>query len=190
MSSDNQTPVTVLLQQWRAGDAEALNALTPIVYNELRRLAARFLARESAAHTLQPTALLHEAYFKLAQQRDQNWQNRAHFFGIAAHLMRLILVDHARAKHRAKRGGGEVPLSLDEALTAVQLRPPSLIALDEALTELAKFDERKARIIEMRFFAGMSLEETATALDISITTLGREQRLALAWLKRYLSDAS
>lgn len=181
------TSLTVLLQQWRDGDAQALEALTPMVYDELRRLAAKFLSKESNAQTLQPTALLHEAYLKLAQQRDQNWQSRAHFFGIAAHLMRLILVDHARSKHRAKRGGGEIPLSLDEALAATDSRPANLVDLDDALTELAKFDDRKSKIIEMRYFGGMSLEETAEALGISITTLGREQRLAQAWLKRYLS---
>jgi RNA polymerase sigma factor (TIGR02999 family) len=183
-------PLTVLLQQWRAGDPQALETLTPIVYDELRRLAAKFLARESNAHTLQPTALLHEAYLKLAQQRDQNWQSRAHFFGIAAHLMRLILVDHARLKHRAKRGGGEIKLALDEALTASDPRPASLVDLDDALSELAKFDERKSKVIEMRYFGGMSLEETAEALDISVTTLGREQRLAQAWLKRYLAGGT
>ena len=183
-------PLTVLLQQWRAGDPKALETLTPIVYDELRRLAAKFLARESNAHTLQPTALLHEAYLKLAQQRDQNWQSRAHFFGIAAHLMRLILVDHARLKHRVKRGSGEINLSLEEALTASDSRPASLVELDDALSELAKFDERKAKIIEMRYFGGMSLEESAEALDISITTIGREQRLAQAWLKRYLTGGT
>jgi RNA polymerase sigma-70 factor, ECF subfamily len=187
MASDAPQPVTVLLQQWRDGDPQALETLTPIVYDELRRLAAKFLAKESNAKTLQPTALLHEVYLKLANQRDQNWQSRAHFFGIAAHLMRLVLVDHARLKHRAKRGGGEINIPLDDAMAASFSRPPNLVALDDALTELAKFDARKSQVIEMRYFGGMSLEETAEALNISITTLGREQRLAQAWLKRYLS---
>lgn len=187
MAAQEPQPITVLLQQWRSGDPTALAAITPIVYDELRRLAAKFLAKESNAQTLQPTALLHEAYLRLAQQRDQNWQSRAHFFGIAAHLMRNILVDHARTKHRAKRGGGDINFSLDEALTADTSKPSLLVDLDDALTELAKFDPRKSQVIEMRYFGGMSLEETAEALDISITTLGREQRLAHAWIKRYLS---
>ncbi len=172
-----------------SGDPSALAALTPIVYDELRRLAAKFLAKESNAQTLQPTALLHEAYLRLAQQRDQNWQSRAHFFGIAAHLMRNILVDHARTLHRAKRGGGELNFSLDEALTADTSKPSFLVDLDDAVTELANFDPRKSQVIEMRYFGGMSLEETSQALYISINTLGREQRLAHAWIKRYLSGA-
>lgn len=165
-----------------------LAEITPALYDELRRLAARFLSRESNAHTLQPTALLHEAYLRLAQQRDQQWTSRAHFFGLAAHLMRLILVDHARSKHRLKRGAGEIHLSLDDALTAADSRETSITDLDDALTALAAFDERKAKIIEMRYFGGMNLDETAEALSISVTTLGREQRLAQAWLKRYLSN--
>lgn len=179
--------VTQLLAKWRDGDPQALETLTPIVYDELRRLAAKFISRESQSHTLQPTALLHEAYLRLAQQREQDWQSRAHFFGIAAHLMRLILVDHARSKKRLKRGSGEIVLSYDDSLKSKETRSASLTELDDALTELARLDERKAKIIEMRYFGGMSMEETATALDISTSTLGREQRLAQAWLKRYLS---
>lgn len=180
-------PVTVLLQQWRDGDQAALDALTPIVYDELRRLAASYLRRERDGHTLQPTALLHEAYVKLANQQDKDWKNRAHFFGVAAHLMRQILVDHARGRNREKRGAGMAKVQLNEALDASQERPEILVQLDDALNELAKFDERKAKVVEMRFFAGMSVEETAEALSISVATVGREQRMAEAWLGRFMN---
>ncbi len=180
-------PVTVLLQQWRDGDQAALDALTPIVYDELRRLAASYLRRERDGHTLQPTALLHEAYVKLANQQDKDWKNRAHFFGVAAHLMRQILVDHARGRNREKRGAGMAKVQLNEALDASQERPEILVQLDDALNELAKFDGRKAKVVEMRFFAGMSVEETAEALSISVATVGREQRMAEAWLGRFMN---
>jgi RNA polymerase sigma factor (TIGR02999 family) len=180
--------VTVLLQQWREGDPSALELLTPIVYNELRRLAASYLRKERDGHTLQPTALLHEAYVKLANQANQDWKNRAHFFGVAAHLMRQILVDHARGRNRAKRGAGVANVQLNEAMDAAQQRPEILVHLDDALNELAKFDDRKAKVIEMRFFAGMSIEETAEALSISVATVGREQRMAEAWLGRYMNS--
>ncbi len=180
--------VTVLLQQWREGDPGALELLTPIVYDELRRLAASYLRKERDGHTLQPTALLHEAYVKLANQENQDWKNRAHFFGVAAHLMRQILVDHARGRNRVKRGAGVANVQLNEAMDAAQQRPEILVDLDDALNELAKFDERKAKVIEMRFFAGMSVEETAEALSISVATVGREQRMAEAWLGRYMNN--
>ncbi len=180
--------VTVLLHQWRQGDEAALEVLTPIVFDELRRLASSYMRRESAGHTLQPTALLNEAYLRLAQQQNQNWENRAHFFGVAAHLMRVILVDHARSKNRAKRGGGAPKLSIQEALDAAVERPETLVHLDDALKELSAFDERKAKVIEMRFFGGMTIEETAEALSISVATVGREQRMAEAWLNRYLTS--
>ncbi|WP_080507853.1 sigma-70 family RNA polymerase sigma factor [Bryobacter aggregatus] len=189
VSASDSLPVTVLLQKWRDGDQSALDLLTPIVYSELRRLAGHSIRRERPGHTLQPTALLHEAYAKLAQQGQHDWQNRAHFFGVAAHIMRLILVDHARKKKRIRRGSGAVNLQLNESLDAVQQRPALLVQLDDALNELAKFDERKAKVIEMRFFAGMSLEETAEALGVGVATIGREQRLAQAWIGRYLSPA-
>lgn len=181
--------VTILLQQWREGDASALELLTPIVYDELRRLAASYLRRERDGHTLQPTALLHEAYVKLANQANQDWKSRAHFFGVAAHLMRQILVDHARSRNRVKRGAGVVNVQINEAIDAAQERPEVLVELDDALNELAKFDARKAKVVEMRFFAGMSIEETAEALSISVATVGREQRMAEAWLGRYMSPA-
>lgn len=180
-------PVTMLLQQWRDGDQAALDALTPIVYDELRRLAASYLRRERDGHTLQPTALLHEAYVKLANQQDKDWKSRAHFFGVAAHLMRQILVDHARGRNREKRGAGMAKVQLNEALDASQERPEILVQLDDALNELAKFDERKSKVVEMRFFAGMSVEETAEALSISVATVGREQRMAEAWLGRFMN---
>jgi RNA polymerase sigma factor (TIGR02999 family) len=179
--------VTILLQQWRQGDAAALELLTPIVYDELRRLASSYLRRERPNHTLQPTALLHEAYVKLANQSNQDWKNRAHFFGVAAHLMRQILVDYARGKKRAKRGGGIANVQINEAIDAADDRPEILVHLDDALNELAQFDQRKAKVIEMRFFAGMSIEETAEALSISVATVGREQRIAEAWLGRYMN---
>lgn len=187
--SDTGAPVTILLQQWRNGDKAALDALTPIVYDELRRLARRSLSYERAGHTLQPTALLHEAYAKLIQQHGQDFQSRAHFFGVAAHLMRLILVDYARGKNRARRGAGTVHLAINDELDAAQDRPEILVQLDDALNELATFDERKSRIIEMRYFAGMSMEECGEALGVGVATIGREQRLAQAWLGRYLAPS-
>ncbi len=187
--SDTGAPVTILLQQWRNGDKAALDALTPIVYDELRRLARRSLSRERAGHTLQPTALLHEAYAKLVQQHGQDFQSRAHFFGVAAHLMRLILIDYARGKNRVRRGSGAVHLPINDKLDAAHHRPDVLVQLDDALNELATFDERKAKIIEMRYFAGMSMEECAEALGVGVATIGREQRLARAWIGRYLAPA-
>ncbi len=188
-SIEERSPVSVLLQQWSGGDAAALERLTPIVYDELRRLAASHLRRERAEHTLQPTALLNEAYLKLANQREQNFDSRAQFFGLAAHLMRLILVDHARAKRSAKRGGGAQNLPLEEAFARPEERSDLVVGLDDALKELAEFDERKAKVIEMRFFGGMTLAETANALLIGEATVGREQRMAEAWIKQYLSGS-
>jgi RNA polymerase sigma factor (TIGR02999 family) len=183
-------PVTALLRQWREGNAAALEILTPIVYDELRRLAGSYLRNERDGHTLQPTALLHEAYLRLAKQTQNDWRDRAHFFGVAANLMRQVLVDHARGKKRAKRGGNVENLPINEAIDGAQQRPDILICLDDALNELARFDERKAKVIEMRFFAGMSIEETAEALSISVATVGREQRMAEAWVGRYMSSDS
>jgi len=181
--------VTILLKQWKSGDASALEQVTPLVYEELRRLAASYLRREREGHTLQPTALLNEAYMRLVAV-EQDFSSRSHFFGVAAHLMRLILVDHARSKRRQKRGGGEAAVPLEESMAVAQSRPETLLALDEGLRQLAAFDERKAKVIEMRFFGGMNLEETAEALGISQATVGREQRMAEAWLNRYLSGKS
>ena len=181
--------VTALLHQWKAGDQSALNHLVPLVHSELRRLAASYLRRERSDHTLQPTALLNEAYLRLIAVKDQNWTSRSHFFGVAAHLMRLILVDHARARLTAKRGAAQVVLPLREDLIGSLATPEKsriLLDLDQGLKELEVLDPRKAQVIEMRFFAGMSIEETAGAMEISISTVAREQRMAEAWLNRYL----
>jgi RNA polymerase sigma-70 factor (ECF subfamily) len=178
--------VTELLRAHRAGDAEALERLVALVYGELRRQAARYLRRERQNHTLQPTALVHEAYLRLADQRDVEWQNRAHFFAISAQIMRRILVDHARGRGRGKRGGGLAPVLLDDALAIAEARDLDLVALDDALSALARLDERQSRIVEMRFFAGLEVEEVAEALGVSPTTVKRDWSLARAWLRREL----
>lgn len=178
--------VTRLLLAWRQGDAQALEQLTPLVYDELRRLAARYLRRERTDHTLQATALVNEAYLQLLGQQQVAWQNRAHFIGVAAHLMRNILVDHARAHATAKRGRGAAPLPLDEAQKVPGPTAPEIIALDDALCALAKLDERKSRIIELRYFGGLSMEEMAEVTGLSVATLRRDMRLAEAWLGRQM----
>lgn len=186
-----QTPppneITPLLLRWSQGDEVALSHLLPVVYQELHRLAQHYLRRERADHTLQPTALIHEAYLRLIKHDFPEWQSRSHFFGVAARLMRQILVEHARTHAADKRGGGVAELSLDEAWLYSSEKAEELVALDDALIALAKFDERKVRIIELRYFGGMSLEETATALNLSIATIGHETRLARAWLHREMS---
>ena len=180
--------ITELLQQWSDGNRDALDQLLPLVYDELHRQAARYLRRERPGHTLQTTALIHEAYLKLIGQREVRWQSRTHFFAIAAQLMRRILVDHARTKHREKRGGNDVRLTLDEAaLVAGEEKSVDLLALDEALTRLAAFDEQQARVVELRYFSGLSLEETADALGVSRATAARDWSVAKAWLKRELT---
>lgn len=179
--------LTQLLKECSSGRQEALDELLPAVYDELRRLAESYLRRERPDHTLQPTALVHEAYLKLIDQHSVNWQNRAHFFGVAAQLMRRILVDHARGHLREKRGGQRQKLSLDEAVSWVEERDVDLVALDDALTELAKFDERKSRLVELRFFSGLSIEETAEVLDIAPSTVLRDWSLAKAWLYNQIS---
>jgi RNA polymerase sigma factor (TIGR02999 family) len=184
--ADDTIAVTRFLQRWQDGDREALEAITPLVYRELRRIAASHLRRERSGHTLHPTELLHEAFLHLIQQQEQPWKNRAHFFGVAANLMRHILVDYARAKSSGKRGGGMQKVALDEAVSEAAPRPAQLIALDDALQELEKLDPRKGQIIELRFFGGMSIEETAEAAGISTSTVSREQRMAEAWLQRQM----
>ena len=179
--------VTRLLVEWQNGNQQALDRLVPLVYRELRAIASRYLARESAGHTLQSTALVHEAYLRLVDQRSARWQNRSQFFGIAAQMMRRILVDHARHRHRAKRGGGAVTLSLDDAMA--QASPEAnldLLALDDALKALAAIDPRGARIVELRFFGGLTIEETAEVLALSSGTVKREWNTARAWLYREL----
>lgn len=179
--------VTQLLQKWSDGNKAALDSLTPVVYDELRRLAAIYLHRERSDHTLQATAVVHEAYMRLVDQRSVRWQNRAHFFGIAAQMIRRILVDHARGVRAAKRGSGAVALSLDDALGVSEKRDMEIEALDDALETLAKVDSQQARIVELRFFTGLSIEETAEVLGVSESTVKRDWVSAKAWLFRELS---
>ncbi|HEV2665823.1 MAG TPA: ECF-type sigma factor [Blastocatellia bacterium] len=179
--------ITQLLLRWSRGDRAALDQLMPVVYEELHKLAHSYLRRERADHTLQPTALVNEAYLRLVKQQNAlACENRQHFFGVAAYLMRQILVQHARAHMAAKRGGG-VNFHLEDVLTYTDENAAEMVALDDALLALAKFDERKARIIELRYFGGMSLAETAEALGLSVATINNETRLARAWLHRELS---
>ena len=178
--------VTELLLAWNKGDSAALDRLVPLVYAELHRLAKGYLRRERAGHTLQTTALIHEAYLRLIDARRVQWQNRAHFFGVAARLMRQILVGLARERGYQKRGGGARQVSFDEALVIDEGRGAELVELDEALAALAQFDERKAQVVEMRFFGGLTEEEIAAALDVSPETVRRDWRLARSWLRRRL----
>jgi RNA polymerase sigma-70 factor (ECF subfamily) len=180
--------VTQLLLDWGNGNQAALNRLTPLVYEELHRLAHRHMRLERPNHTLQTSALVNEAYVRLVDQRNLHWKNRAHFFSIASRLMRRILVDLARAHHRAKRGGGALQVSLDEAAIISRERAAELVALDEALTRLAAIDQRKSQVVELRFFGGMSVEETAEALRVSPITIKREWSTAKAWLYRAIAN--
>jgi RNA polymerase sigma factor (TIGR02999 family) len=184
---DGFDPITQLLRSWRQGDKVAADQVFSLVYAELRRLADSYLRRERPDHTLQPTALIHEAYLRLAGQKEVDWQNRSHFYGVAAHLMRLILTDYARSHLSAKRGSGDRKVPLEEGALASNSHPEDLLALDEALEALARLDERKCRILEMRFFAGMTPEETAIALGVSEPTIRREVRLARAFLRQRLT---
>ncbi len=181
--------VTQLLQQVSGGDARAVDELTPLVYQELKRIAGGQLRRERPGHTLQATALVHEAYLKLVDQHETSWQNRAHFFGVAAQLMRRILLDYAKGRRRQKRGGGLARETLDEGLALSTDRTSELIEIDEALTRLEKLDPRQAKIVELRFFGGLSVEETAEAMGISSPTVKREWAMARAWLHRELASA-
>jgi RNA polymerase sigma factor (TIGR02999 family) len=185
-----QTPpneITQQLRRWSEGDRAALDQLMPVIQHELRKLANAYLRGEKPGHTLQPTALINEAYLRLVGQNFPEWQSRKHFYGVAAQLMRQVLVEHARARSAAKRGGGGQKLSLDEAINYSQEQAADLVALDDALTALAEFDERKARAIELRYFGGFSIEEVADALGVSVATVGRELRMAQAWLHREMS---
>jgi RNA polymerase sigma-70 factor, ECF subfamily len=189
MPAPQPNQVTRLLVDWQHGDQAALNDLMPLVYHELRKLAASHLRNERRDHTLQPTALIHEAYLRMVDQDLPEWQNRAHFFGVAARLMRQILVDHARSRGASKRGSAQPKVSLDDAPTVfIDEDATSLLILDDALTRLAAFDQRKSGILEMRVFGGMSVEDTACALGVSEPTVKRDMRLALAWLRRELAD--
>jgi RNA polymerase sigma-70 factor (ECF subfamily) len=180
--------VTRLLVDWSNGDQAALEKLLPLVNAELRQLARRYMRRESPGHTLQTSALVNEAYMRLIDQKHVQWQNRAHFFGIAAQLMRRILIDHARSHHYAKRGGGALRVSLDEAAAVAEARAAELLAVDEALERLTAMDARKGRIVELRFFGGLTEGETAEVMGISTPTVQREWRTARAWLRRMLMD--
>jgi RNA polymerase sigma factor (TIGR02999 family) len=178
--------ITQLLINWRNGDKAALDQLMPVVYEELRRLARGFMGRERNNHTLQTSALINEAYLKLVDQDETNWQNRAHFFAVAAQIMRHILVDHARSYGYEKRGAGAQRVSLDDAKVFSEERAGELVALDEALTDLAAVDPRKSRLVELRFFGGLNIDETAEVMDLSPTTVQREWRAAKAWLQRFI----
>lgn len=180
--------VTQLLASASAGDRQALDQLLPLVYDELRALAGGMMLHERPDHTLQPTALVHEAYRKLVDQTRAQWQDRAHFFAVAAQVIRRILVDHARGHDRVKRGGGRSKLALDEGLVAAYENLVDLVALDEALEKLAVSQPQQARIVEMRFFSGLTIDETAAVLRISTATVERDWRYARAWLYRALSD--
>lgn len=181
--------ITRMLQEWNDGKREAINDLMPLVYDELHRQAKRYLRRERANHTLQTTALIHEAYIKLIGQRNVEWEGRTHFYAIAAQAMRRILVDHARTQKREKRGGDNIALPLDDAMQIAgkEEKTVDLIALDEALTRLAARDERQARVVELRYFADLSLEETAAALGISRATVALDWSMAKSWLFRELN---
>ncbi len=180
--------VSQLLRAWSSGDPSAFDQLMPLVYDELRQMAQRYMRRQQPGHTLQTTALIHEAYLKLVEQQETPWQNRAHFFGVAAKAMRHILVDYARTKHAAKRGGEMLLVSLDEAATVSDERAAEVVALDEALEALAALDRRKCQVVEMRYFGGLTVEETATVLQVSPETVARDWRLARAWLLHELSQ--
>jgi RNA polymerase sigma factor (TIGR02999 family) len=179
--------VSELLVRWRGGDNEALGSLIPLVYAELRKLARGYLRRQRPGHTLQSAALVHEAYVRLADESSLDLQNRAHFFAVAARLMRDVLVEHARSRGAAKRGAGVANISLDEALGIPQQKNVDVLLLDEALTRLAELDERQCRVVELRFFAGLSIEETSEALAVSAATVSRDWTTARLWLRREIA---
>jgi RNA polymerase sigma factor (TIGR02999 family) len=187
MESSTPPNITELLVAWNQGDQEALEQLTPLVYRELHRLAHGYLAGERRGHVLQTTALVNEAFVRLIDWQQVEWQNRAHFFGVAATLMRHILVQFAREQQAAKRGGQAIQVSLSEAASVSARQNPDLVALDDALTALEKLDPRQARTVELRFFGGLSLEEAAEVLRVSISTVRRDWRMAQAWLHQQLS---
>jgi RNA polymerase sigma-70 factor, ECF subfamily len=189
ISSDHSSgEVTVLLRKVAQGDQEAVSKLIPLVYGELRRRAASYMRGERIDHTLQPTMLVNDAYLSLMDRRDVSWQNRAHFFGLAADLMRRILVDHARAHQRAKRGGGQPTISLEDALIFSEDKLEEVLAVDECLERLAKIDPRQARIVKLRFFGGLTNEEAAEVLGVSLNTVKRDLSLAKAWLYAELKE--
>jgi RNA polymerase sigma factor (TIGR02999 family) len=178
--------ITELLRDWSAGNRQALATLMPLVYDELRRLAASYLRREHSEHTLQTAGLIHEAYFRLIDQKNVSWQNRAHFYGIAAHSMRRVLLDYARKRAAVKRGGPGVKVALSEPMAGAGQRDLDLLALDAALTQLAAMDPQQSRIVELRYFSGLTIEECAEVLGISAATVKRDWGVARAWLHREL----
>lgn len=190
IDSPGPAAITRLLVDWRGGDQAALEQLIPLVHDELRRLARRHMAHERVGHTLQATALVNEAFVRLIDVRQVKWQDRTHFFAMSSRLMRRILVDFARSKGYQKRGGDVQKVSFDEALVVTTEPGQDLVALDDALNALAAFDSRKAQVIEMRFFGGLSVEETAEALNVSVDTVMRDWKLAKAWLLRELKQSS
>jgi RNA polymerase sigma factor (TIGR02999 family) len=189
VGSDSPKPVTELLMNWSKGDVEAREALMPLVYDELRRLAASYLRRERPDHTLQPTALVNEAYLRLVEEKSVNWHSKSHFFGVSAKLMRRILVDHARSHLAEKRGSGMPKVGLTEAIAMSKEQPADLVALDESLTRLAELDPQQSRIVELRVFAGLTVEEVGQALNISPATVKRDWAVAKAWLLREVHKA-
>ena len=188
MAGSSPEQITGLLMRWGQGDEEALNTLVPLVYRDLRRMASYLLRSQHTGHTLQPTALVNEAYLKLAGQARFQWQNRTHFFAVAARAMRQILVDYARSHLRAKRGKGNEPIPLDEALAFVPERSANLVALDEALSRLASRDPRKAQVVELRFFGGLNNEEIGEVLQISANTVMRDWNMAKAWMRHEMES--
>lgn len=183
-----EADVTTLLLEWNGGNEQARDKLIPLLYGELRRMANRYLRSERSGATLQPTALVHEAYVRLVKAKMPDWQSRSHFLGVAALLMRQLVVERARRNNCQKRGGGAVRMQLNEALTFAPEASGMILELDLALQALAAFDERKSRIIELRFFGGMTVDEVARAMDLSVATVGREQRMAEAWLHREMQN--
>jgi RNA polymerase sigma factor (TIGR02999 family) len=190
MSGSSTVGITQLLIDWSNGDKTALDKLMPLVYQELHRLAHHYMRKENVGHGLQTTALVNEAYLRLIDQKQVRWQNRAHFFAIASQIMRRILVDYVRKHLYAKRGGNVCHISIEEALTMSDEKTPDLVALDEALTSLAEVDPRRSRVVELRFFGGLTVEEAAEVLKVSSDTVLRDWSLAKAWLYRYMSNES
>ncbi|MET0650673.1 MAG: sigma-70 family RNA polymerase sigma factor [Pyrinomonadaceae bacterium] len=188
MSGERKNQVTQILGDWSGGDANAPERLMPLVYDEMRRIARSFISRERPGHTLQPTALVNEAYLRLVDQNSVTWQSRAHFYSVAASMMRRVLIDHARTRATEKRGGGAVRLSIEDVQIPVEERAANFVAMDEALERLSQFNERGRKIVEMRFYAGMSEEEIAEVLGVSTRTVLRDWKAARVWLFRELSE--
>jgi RNA polymerase sigma factor (TIGR02999 family) len=182
--------VTQLLEQWNSGDREALDKLMPLIYEELRKMAKRYMSQQNPGHTLQTTALIHEAYLRLVKPKAKHFQNRAHFFGVAAQAMRHILVDYARTRNTAKRGGGSRPISLEEAALVSAERAAEFVAFDDALKELEELSKRQSRVVELRYFGGLTVEETARVLEVSPETVMRDWTMAKTWLHRALRPES